>query len=93
MNGNLRENFKENEFERKHTPNVITTLRIKERKNLLRELNAYESHCRFDFVYFFIYALAICRNVLLHFLIRIIINFSSILKTKSRLNTIISRSI
>lgn len=43
MNGNLRENFKENEFERKHTPNVITTLRIKERKNLLRELNAYES--------------------------------------------------
>lgn len=43
MNGNLRENFKENEFERKHTPNVITTLRIKERKNLLRELNANES--------------------------------------------------
>lgn len=29
--------------ERKHTPNVITTLRIKERNNLLCELNAYES--------------------------------------------------
>lgn len=43
MNGNLREHFLEKMNERKHTPNVITTLRIKERNNLLCELNAYES--------------------------------------------------